>query len=173
MKSILITLCLLLFMSASHAFTMNDVRSEPTQTIEDYIKDFVDIPDGGIDWRTFGTTKSVTVTMTTEEGYENQYSQPEFQPEVLELDGKEIRIKGYMFPLEQTEKQKLFLFGPFPLSCPFQYHVGPSLIIEVHADNQPISFDYEPITIVGTLELVANDPEYSVFYRLKGAKQDR
>jgi hypothetical protein len=77
----------------------------------------------------------------------------------------------YMFPLNETEEQKLFLFGPFPLSCPFQYHVGPALVLEVHADKNPVTFDYEAITITGTLELVPDDPEYSVFYRLNNAKQ--
>ena len=76
-----------------------------------------------------------------------------------------------MFPLDETEGQKHFLFGPFPLSCPFQYHVGPSLVVEVHADKNPVFFDYEPVTIAGTLELVPEDREYSVFYRLKDAQE--
>ena len=49
--------------------------------------------------------------------------------------------------------------------------MGPSLVIEVHADNHPVEFDYEPVTIKGTLELVSDDPEYSTFYRLTDAKQ--
>ena len=76
-----------------------------------------------------------------------------------------------MFPLEATHDQKLFLFGPFPVSCPFHYHVGPSLVLEVNAGESPVAFDYEPIVIAGTLHLVENDPEYSVFYRLKNARQ--
>ena len=50
------------------------------------------------------------------------------------LDGKTVKIKGFMFPLDETEDQKHFLFGPFPLNCPFQYHVQSSLVMEVHAD---------------------------------------
>ena len=40
-----------------------------------------------------------------------------------------------MFPLEQDEKQKLFLLGPFPVSCPYHPHISANLIIEVHAEK--------------------------------------
>ena len=76
-----------------------------------------------------------------------------------------------MFPLDGHEDQKMFLFGPFPMSCPYHYHVGPALVIEVYAEDNPVNFEYGPVTIAGTLELVPDDPEYSVFYRLLGAKR--
>lgn len=156
----------------AHALTIEPLASgEQTKTIEDYIKDYVDVPEGATDWKIFGTTKEIQIQTKTSDGYDLIYSKPDFQPEVKALDGKEIKVKGYMFPLDETDDQKQFLFGPFPLTCPFQYHVGPTLVIEVHADNHPIKFDYEPVTIKGTLELVADDPEYSVFYRLKDAKE--
>lgn len=155
----------------AHALTMEEMTGEKTMTIEDLIDDYVDVPAGAIDWKTFGTTKEIPAQSKTEDGYDNYYTRPDFRPEVEALDGKEIKIKGYMFPLDGTEAQKNFLFGPFPLSCPFQYHVGPALVIEVHADNHPVTFDYEPVTLTGTLELVQDDPEYSTFYRLQNAKQ--
>jgi len=94
-----------------------------------------------------------------------------FQEGVKALDGKEIIIKGYMFPLDETEEQTLFLLGPFPLSCPFRYHVGSSMVIEVHAEEKPVTFDYEPVTLTGVLELIPEDKEYNIFYRLKKAKK--
>lgn len=154
-----------------HAFTIDQVETEQTLSIEDYIKDYVDVPDGGVDWKLFGTTQEISIETKTDDGYDMTYSKPDFQPEVMALAGKEIKIKGYMFPLESTDKQALFLFGPFPLTCPFQYHVGPSMVLEVHADHHPVTFDYEPVVITGVLELVPDDPEYSVFYRLNDAKQ--
>ena len=171
MRFILMIMVALLIGHSAHALTMEEISGEKTMTIQDYIKDFVDIPEGGTDWKVFGKTKEVEAQSKTEDGYDNFYSKPEFPPEVKALDGKEIIVKGYMFPLDQTDEQKEFLFGPFPLSCPYQYHVGPSLVIEVHADNHPVEFDYEPVTIKGTLELVSDDPEYSTFYRLTDAKQ--
>jgi len=76
-----------------------------------------------------------------------------------------------MFPLDVTEDQRLFLFGPFPMSCPYQYHVGPALVLEVHAQDHPVAFSYDPVQLTGTLELVPEDKEYSVFYRLKDARK--
>lgn len=154
----------------TYALTMEELSGEKTMTIQDYIADYVDVPEGAIDWKIFGTTKEIDAQSKTKDGYDNFYSKPDFQPKVKALDGKEIKVKGYMFPLDETDEQKEFLFGPFPLTCPFQYHVGPSLVIEVHADKHPVEFDYDPVTITGTLELVPDDPEYSVFYRLNNAR---
>ena len=73
-----------------------------------------------------------------------------------------------MFPLEQDDKQSLFLLGPFPLSCPYHPHTQSNLLIEVHADK-PVLFSYDAINIRGKLELVPKDDEYNMFYRLKNA----
>lgn len=177
MKKLFLFLVTFLWIEQSHALTteetysIEDIRGEQTKTIEDYIEDFVDVPEGGINWKVFGTTQEIHIETKDADGFDLAYTKPEFAPEVKALDGQQIKIKGYMFPLDETEEQKLFLFGPFPLSCPFQYHVGPALVLEVHADKNPVTFDYEAITITGTLELVPDDPEYSVFYRLNNAKQ--
>lgn len=170
MKTFVSFVLLLIFSCPSYAFSFDEGTNEKTMTIEDYIQDYVDIPEGGTDWKLFGATKEIKVETKTDDGFDLIYSKPQFQPSVENLNGKEIILKGYMFPLDETEGQKRFLFGPFPLSCPFQYHVGPSLVVEVHADKNPVFFDYEPITIAGTLELVPEDKEYSVFYRLKDAR---
>jgi len=172
MRILYAVVALFFLIAPAHALTMEEeISGETNMNIEDYIKDYVDVPEGGTNWKIFGTTKEIKAHTKTEDAYDNQYSKPSFQPEIKVLDGKKIKIKGYMFPLDGAEKQKLFLFGPFPLSCPFQYHVGPPLVLEVHANKHPIAFDYEPVTITGTLELVPDDPEYSVFYRLKDARQ--
>jgi hypothetical protein len=85
-----------------------------------------------------------------------------------ELNGKEVTLYGFMFPLEQSEKQANFLIGPFPPSCPFHYHVPPSLIVEVKMKD-PLAYSWDEITIKGTLKLAENDPN-GVFYFLKEAE---
>ena len=167
---LVICMCLIV-VTPARAFTFGDGSGEKTRTILDYIEDYVDVPDGALDWKMFGRTEEEKVRTTTEDGYDLQYSRPVFQPEMEALDGTDVTIKGYIFPLEGTDKQKLFLFGPFPLSCPYQYHVGPALVIEVHAEDHPVKFDYDPVTLTGRLELVHDDPDYSVFYRLRDAKE--
>ena len=62
-----------------------------------------------------------------------------------------------------SEKQKKFLMGPYPLSCPFHYHVGPSQVIEIKSDN-PVDFSFDPITIKGKLEVKYNEETGSFFY---------
>lgn len=145
--------------------------SEQTYTVDDLlanVDNFVKTPKGGIEWKVFGATKQTSYKFKTPDGLDGEGLKPEFSSTLKELDGKEIIVQGYMFPLGQEEKQSEFLLGPFPISCPFHYHVTANLIIEVHA-QKPIPFSYDPINIKGKLELVPRDDEYNVFYRLKDA----
>ncbi len=148
-----------------------ELSDEPNRTLQDYIKDYVDVPEGAVDWLVFGKTREISVEGKDADGFEYQYYKPEFPADLKALDGKDITLKGFMFPLDSVEAQKFFLFGPFPVSCPFQYHVGPSLVVEVFAEKNPVTFTYDPLTITGTLELVKEDPDNSVFYRLRHAKK--
>jgi hypothetical protein len=161
----------LLLAGPAHALTIEENSDGTQRTLLDYIEDYIDVPEGAIDWKLFGTTKEIDIQTKTADGYDLEYFKPEFQPDVMALDGTEITIKGFMFPLDETDDQKLFLLGPFPMSCPYHYHVGPALVIEVHADENPVRFDYEPVVIRGRLELVPEDPEYSTFYRLIDARK--
>lgn len=133
------------------------------------IDNFVQTPLGGVNWKVFGKTEAKAYKFKTEDGYDMEGVRPEFTPDIKALDGNDILIQGYMFPLDQEEDQKLFLIGPFPLSCPFHYHVSANLIIEVHAKDA-IPFSYDAINVSGKLELVPQDDEYNMFYRLKNAK---
>ena len=94
---------------------------------------------------------------------------PNFKNKILELDSTEILIQGYMFPLEQSEKQSLFLLGPFPISCPYHPHTSANLLIEVSTEK-PVLFTYEAINIKGVLELIPRDDQYNIFFKLKNAK---
>ncbi|WP_445678544.1 DUF3299 domain-containing protein [Radicibacter daui] len=152
------------------ALTYQENSDGTTRTLNDYIKDYVDVPKGATDWKVFGQTQEIDVKGVDKDGYDYEYTKPEFTPAVEALDGKQVTVKGFMFPLGETEGQKLFLFGPFPLSCPYHYHVGPSLVLEVHVDKKPINFSYDPITITGKLQLVKEDPEMNTFFRLMDAK---
>lgn len=142
----------------------------PDRTLLDYIKKYVDVPEGATDWKVFGKTKETSIEGKTKDGYDFQYYKPVFPAELKQLDGKEITVKGFMFPLDEAKKQKLFLFGPFPLSCPYHYHVTPDLVLEVHADKKPVAFSYDPVLLRGRLQLVDKDPENSTFYRLLDAE---
>ena len=168
----IIILCFGFFgITSAQALTYEAGSDAPKRTIEDYIKDYVDTPKGAIDWKIFGKTKEINVEGKSKDGMEFQYFKPDFPAELKALDGKQITVKGFMFPLDEAEEQKSFLIGPFPMNCPFQYHVGPSLVIEAHADKNPVEFSYDPIVLTGKLELVQKDSENSTFYRLSDTKK--
>lgn len=118
-----------------------------------------------VPWDVFATTKEHESCTKDKDGYDLCLISPEYSDAVRRLDGKEVTLMGYMFPLEQSEKQTNFLVGPYPLSCPFHYHVGPSQVVEVLAD-EAIAFDYEPVTVTGTLKLRFNE-ETGVFFYLE------
>ena len=139
-------------------FDENDMLSD--------VDDFINIPKGGISWFTFSETEMIEYYFEDEEGMEWIGVKPGFKNKIKQLEGKQILIQGYMFPLEQSEKQSMFLLGPFPITCPYHPHTSSNLIIEVHAEF-PILYTYDAINIKGELELVENDEKYNIFYRLK------
>lgn len=123
--------------------------------------------EGAVPWQLFITTKEKEIKVTLPDGGDSFEVTPVFDDKLKELNGKEVTLFGFMFPLEQTEKQSNFLIGPFPPSCPFHYHVPPSLIVEVKA-KKPLDFSWDEITIKGTLALIEKDSNGS-FYLLKDA----
>ena len=152
-------------------FSTNDINEDSYDEFNllSNIDDFVEVPKGGIHWKVFGETLMKEYTFLDKEGNEWEGVRPEFKDQIKKLDKKKILIQGYMFPLEQDEKQRLFLLGPFPISCPYHPHISANLIIEVHAKN-PIVFSYDAINIRGKLELVPKDDDYNVFFRLRDAQ---
>jgi len=148
------------------------VYSEDTYSSNELIgniKDFVDVPEGGTPWEVFAETTMHEFQYNEDDDYVYIGVRPEFSDALKKLEGDEIIVQGYIFPLGQEEKQAMFLLGPFPVSCPYHYHATPNMIIEVHAKS-PVAFSYDAVNIKGTLELVPKDDEYNVFYRLKDAE---
>ncbi len=151
----------------------NEINDETESLLVDdllsYVEDFINLPQGGIPWSVFGNTGMDEYPIIDKEGNEWTGVKPIFSDEIKKLESKEILVQGYMFPLDQAEKQSLFLLLPFPLSCPYHPHVSSNLLIEIHTEN-PIIFSYDAVNIKGELELVPKDDEYNVFFRLNNAK---
>jgi len=130
----------------------------------------LEVTGDAIPWKVFAKTKEKEECRTDKEGYDYCLVKPRYSSELKDLDGKEVTLMGFMFPLEQSDKQKNFLFGPYPLSCPFHYHTRPSQVVEVLAEK-PIPFSYDPITLKGRLSLRYNE-QTQVFYYLENAKAE-
>jgi len=157
MKIILI-ICALLFPIHTLAFSVEE---------EDYSEDFkpIKVDDDAISWEFFNSVKEIEACKTDEEGFDYCITKPDYSDEVQELDGKEVTLMGYMFPLDDDDNQKLFLIGPYPLSCPFHYHVNPAMIIEITSEDG-IEFTYDPIKVTGKFEVKYNE-ETGIFYYLR------
>ncbi len=88
---------------------------------------------------------------------------------VQTLNGQQVKLQGFMLPLEQAEKQQHFLLTAAPPTCFFCLPGGAESIVEVKCER-PVAFSLEPIVISGTLEVLKND-ELGLVYRLTKARQ--
>jgi len=160
----------LLFFNPSSAFALQEsVYSTETfnQTfIYSNTQKFAPTPEGGVGWDVFATTIEIP-------HYDSKklldHVTLQFTYALKAYDKKNITMRGYMFPLDDTEAQSKFLFGPFPMTCPYHYHNPPTIVLEAHAKT-PIKFGYESMVLQGTLELVANATD-SPYYRLLDATE--
>src|SRR5512134_1089555 len=55
---------------------------------------------------------------------------PEFSKDILSLDRKEVRLQGFMIPLDVGDRQKRFLLAAVPADCPFCLPASPDAIVE-------------------------------------------
>jgi len=90
---------------------------------------------------------------------------PEFTNDIKALDRKDVKLFGFMMPLDQSRKQKRFLLAAYPPHCAFCLPSGPESLVEVVADS-PVEFTFEPIVVAGRLAVLENDV---VYYRLTNA----
>lgn len=82
---------------------------------------------------------------------------PVFSKDILELEGKEVTVKGYIIPVEGYKSHKEFVFSAFPYNmCFFCNGAGPETVMEV-LTLEPVKYSAEPITLKGTLQLNSND----------------
>ncbi len=118
-------------------------------------------PKGGVSWKLLESTRETT--RQDENGYIR--AKPVFPPEVKALNGKRVKVAGFMMPLQNAAKQTHFVLLAYPPGCPFHLHAGPAQFVEVKAE---VAFpvDLEGVTVVeGVMELTGED-EGGVFYRM-------
>lgn len=82
---------------------------------------------------------------------------PVFSDAIKAMDGKTIKLKGYIIPVEGYKSHKEFIFSAFPYSmCFFCGGAGPESVMEVSA-KEPVKYTAESITLQGILRLNADD----------------
>jgi uncharacterized protein len=96
---------------------------------------------------------------------------PEFDKEVMALNNREVKIQGFMMPLETGEKQRHFLLTITPQTCAFCIPAGPEGMVEIRTKT-PIKVTFEPLVLTGKFEVLANDP-MGLYYRMPDGKSVR
>src|SRR2546428_10997016 len=82
---------------------------------------------------------------------------PQFSRDILGLDKKDVRVQGFIIPLDMGDKQAHFLLSAVPPPCPFCLPAGPDAIVEVHAKDAP-AYGLEPIVVAGRFAGLKDDP---------------
>ena len=94
---------------------------------------------------------------------------PQFASSVTSLDKKQVKMQGFMMPLQTGDRQSHFVLSAMPTTCSFCLPGGPESLVEVKAKT-PVKYTFEPVVLTGTLVVLKDDPA-GVFYRLTDAVQ--
>jgi len=123
-----------------------------------------------------GTTESLWKTLakiTYKKEYDDflgfKIDKPVFSEEIKALNGKEVRVKGFIIPVEGYKGQKEFILSAFPYSmCFFCGGAGPESVMNVSA-IEPIEYSAESVILTGKLYLNSDDVN-ELMYSLKDAR---
>jgi hypothetical protein len=92
----------------------------------------------------------------------------QFSSDVAALDKKEVKVQGFMMPLEMGDKQTHFILSAMPQSCAFCMPGGPEQLVEVRTKS-PVKYTFDPVVLTGKLAVLKDDPT-GVYYRLTDAQ---
>lgn len=89
---------------------------------------------------------------------------PQFAKDVSALDQKEVKMQGFMMPLQVGDKQSHFVLTAMPQSCAFCLPGGPESMVEVKSKT-PVKYTFDAVVLTGKLTVLKDDPT-GIFYRL-------
>lgn len=162
LKSLSAVLAIALLTSGPAPAAMQEGGKAPVQDVWQPAK----TPPGGTSWKLLETTR---LNDRTDPKTRMIYTKPTFPPTIQALAGRQIKVAGWMMPLENGARQKHFVLLAYPPECPFHMHAMPNQFIEIYA-AVPVRVDeMNPTVITGTLELTGQD-ESGIFYRLRNAR---
>jgi hypothetical protein len=122
-------------------------------------------PAGAIGWETLSATKGEERTIN---GF--TWLLPSFPPNVRALDGKTVKVPGFIIKVDTQPRYSRFLLTAYPPSCPFCLDVGPAFFIDVQLQQPTARTDIQDAVLVeGRLTLLERDGD-GLFYRLTGAR---
>jgi hypothetical protein len=92
---------------------------------------------------------------------------PQFSSNITALNKKEVKMQGFMLPLQMGDKQTHFVLAAMPQTCAFCMPGGPESLVEVKSKT-PVKYTFDAIVMSGKLEVLKDDPT-GIFYRLTDA----
>jgi len=153
LKIIVLSACALLSISASASALAGATEQPPS-----FFAPLTDIP-GVVSWSLLG--KATTVKA------KKGRMVPHYTPEISALDNTDVKVQGFMMPLEPGQKQKHFLLTVTSASCPYCLPAGPEGVVEIKSKT-PVKFTYAPIIMEGKFKVLAND-SMGLYYRITDA----
>jgi hypothetical protein len=114
-------------------------------------------------WKTLA---KVTYTKKYDDVLGMKVDIPVFSKEITAYKGKEVKLKGYIVPIDGYKNHKEFILSAYPYNmCFFCGQAGPETVLEVVAKD-PIKYTADAIIIKGTLKLNDSDVN-SLMYSLE------
>jgi hypothetical protein len=126
-------------------------------TASQYSASLLPVKDGVVPWSTLAKVEPVK---------RDGRMVPAFDTEILGLDQHEIRIQGFILPMDLGDKQRHFLIPAVPPHCSFCLPAGPDAVVEVLA-SKPLTYGFETAVLEGKLAVLKNDPD-GLLYRMTG-----
>ncbi|MEI9917883.1 MAG: DUF3299 domain-containing protein [Bacteroidota bacterium] len=94
---------------------------------------------------------------------------PVFSKNLKKYDGKKIKLKGFIIPVNEVGDQNKFMLSSLPFNiCYFCGAAGPETVIEVESDDG-MRYNTKAIWVEGFLYLNDTDPDHHM-YVLKAAQ---
>ena len=146
------------WLAAPAAALNTNIPGSGLPTAADYASGLLPERAGVVSWKTLAQVEPVK---------KDGKMVPSFSKEILGLDRTDVKVQGFMIPLDIGDKQKRFLLSAVPPHCQFCLPAGPDEIVEVEAKS-PVAYTFDPIVIGGKFSVVKDDSN-GILYRMTGA----
>ena len=118
-----------------------------------------------VSWNTFAQVRFYKEYSETF-GFEVNVKPPEFSKELLALNGKEIKVKGYVIPIDVELGMYMVSANPFA-NCFFCGNAGPETVVELFPNGQFPRFSTDQVvTFKGVLQINQQGEMNTVPYQL-------
>jgi len=115
-------------------------------------------PNAIVSWGTLAQVRHRTV---------NGHIEHSFSKAVSTLDNKQVKLRGFVIPLDRGEKHSHFLLSASPRSCFECWAAGPEGWVEV-VTQVPVEDTYGQILVSGQFSVLGNDRD-DLHYRIVDA----